>query len=110
MSPSTVQAALLERVRATRSELGRRVLGFLETHSEGVDGTLIELLLNAQSALREVELQLAAELRSVEEPATCAECGRRDDGARGWRALLNAEDDGSQAIALFCAVCAAREF
>jgi hypothetical protein len=41
----------------------------------------------------------------------CEECGAEaDERARGWRALLGEEDDGSLMVALFCPACASREF
>jgi hypothetical protein len=41
----------------------------------------------------------------------CAECGAKaDDLARGWRAYLGEEDDGSLMVATFCPECAEREF
>jgi hypothetical protein len=39
------------------------------------------------------------------------ECGREaDSGARGWRAYLGEEDDGSLMVGVFCPRCAEREF
>jgi ribosomal protein S27AE len=41
----------------------------------------------------------------------CAECGRVSrEGERGWTAYLTAEDDGSEAVAVFCPDCGEREF
>jgi hypothetical protein len=36
----------------------------------------------------------------------CVECGRRDDGERGWTLRLDVDDD----LAAFCPACDAREF
>jgi hypothetical protein len=36
----------------------------------------------------------------------CVECGRHDDGRRGWRAYLDVDDE----LQTFCPVCAEREF
>jgi hypothetical protein len=41
----------------------------------------------------------------------CVECGRESaDKAVGWRALLNGEPDEDEYVAIFCPVCAEREF
>lgn len=39
---------------------------------------------------------------------TCAECGRVDDGERGWEAHLT--DDEPSVAVVFCPACAEREF
>lgn len=44
-------------------------------------------------------------------PATCTECGRPDDGRRGWKAYLGGGVFGDPEEAfLFCPECAEREF
>jgi predicted RNA-binding Zn-ribbon protein involved in translation (DUF1610 family) len=38
----------------------------------------------------------------------CVECRREDDGARGWRAYLLADEP--ERVAIYCPNCAEREF
>jgi hypothetical protein len=51
----------------------------------------------------------AGDVRSVRS-LKCVECGRVSrENERGWRARLTAEDDGSEAIAVYCPECDERE-
>ena len=41
----------------------------------------------------------------------CTECGQEsEEHVMGWRAYLTVEDDGSEAVLVFCPECAEREF
>jgi hypothetical protein len=54
-----------------------------------------------------VEMPEAEAATPPKPPLRCDECGSPCRGERGWRAYLTREPRG---VAIFCPVCAAREF
>jgi hypothetical protein len=76
------------------------------------DSDLVRRLEASRRALAEARQAVEALERQADRMAwsttlSCAECGEDSDAfAVGWRALLTAEEDGSESVAVFCPNCA----
>jgi RNase P subunit RPR2 len=68
---------------------------------------LSERQVRSVEALKRTADRIVQRERERSRRLVCAECGDASDTfTDGWRALLTAEEDGSESVAVFCPKCA----